>query len=365
MIIHLITQFYYIYHVFFRLMNNELPELQSSKLNISHKNSPSINEKIDKFPEETNTNTDPFQLLKKLAEDSSFKGDLEALLSYFSHLKSQRDHYWLLLEQITSKTDPLDERGHKIGLLELLKEKDGIQGTNGEYGKGAELYIDRLNLQIDMLKNKMLEENSFLKEKDVLSSKVSCIKIKEVESVISKDVFNELSFEDIVIKNRGKTHQKWISMDLNQRNLKEYQGIDNSLRSISDIQMKLGYFPLRIKDLEEDNARMAMLIMKLQEESSDLKMNFYELNEKQKEIDKINAELTLQRKIIEEKEKVLETKIITLTTQESGEIGLLSKSPDSHYKKFIVNTKGNDEKAQKDEKTNKLGSCTGDTCIIY
>lgn len=313
---------------------------------------PVLNETMEKYLEDPlifHESDKNLEILLKLAsENPALKEDLEALLQHLNKLKTQRDQYKALLEQMASKLDKFDPKNvESFGAFkEYVRESNGkieeSKSIDKEYGREISNYIDKLNFQIDFLKLKIFEENSLVNSQKK-GEELPTINSRDFSQLLPNENENENenyndNEEDLIKNNKAgqmssrdirfpkKTHPKWTSVDFHMRKTTTPAPerldtfLDTSKRSLYEIQARLDYFPKRIKELEEDNQKLIQIINNAEPQTPTMHEEVKERlmsNHLQKEdLEKMLAEIQIKQKEIEEKTKDLEMKRKDLETKE-------------------------------------------------
>ena len=367
--------------------------LEANKSDIS---GPNLNETIDKSLISNPTNNfqeaeENSEIMRNPSNSANHPEDLTSLLHSLSQIKAQRDQYKAILDSITSR---FEEKGIKSRETYDTIVKDSIEEVNSlddVYGKNISDYIDKLNMQMDFLRVKMLEENSigFSKNDDIMSKDLSQV-LAETSNHRNKNHQNpNMSSRDLKLKQK-KIRQKWISVDYTPEH--SDKGLDQPHKSILDLQAKLGYFPQRIRELEEENKKMGVLIKKLQEnelskentkklqekqefndkKKEEMEKLYDDLKDKQKTFEEKVKELDIKRQELEEKEKALELKETLMKIKENGEEEKIMNDSQNpldiqHYNQGslphrpIMKISGNNSNNEKQIKS--LPFCN--SCLIY
>ena len=190
--------------------------------NHSDMSGPLLNETMEKDLEDApkTTNEDPSDVLKKLINDPNFNEDLNKLLQHLSNLKAQREQYKAMLDQIAMKFEDLEggKQAYEILLNDYIKENEDEESKipDMQYGKDISNYLDKLNVQIDFLKLKIMEENSI--------NEMNELPINEAENAIMSKDLSEMFIDEInkkkdeiystaELKTMKKVRPKWISVD--------------------------------------------------------------------------------------------------------------------------------------------------------
>ena len=334
---------------------------------------PLLNETMEKYFEDNqkpSTEDPSTKILKNFSNDPVFKEDLDNLLQQLSKLKTQRDQYQAMLDQMALRFEGIEggKQAYDKFLKEYIKENDELEGKSidTQYGKDISNYLDKLNVQIDFLRLKIMDENSinigikeeaeFMPSKDfsrILMEEVN--KKKELTSGIYST--NELVF-------KKKNRPKWISMDYRGVRFEKREDLDGFLdisrKSLEELQNKLGYFPQRIKDLEDENHRMMRLISKFNEIEANNSGTIKELKErlnsndrKKDEMETFLQDLQEKQRQIEEKTRLLEEKSKKLEEKEKeidDKRKELECNKNSEENEICENTNKNEEKSEKHEK---------------
>lgn len=309
---------------------NSSKTLRRYETNKSDVSLPFLNETMEKYIEEADHPNEDSLMMKKIAVDPSFKEDLDKLLSQLNKVKAQREQYKVMFQQILNKYEAIEglKPSFEKFLNDYVKENEceDSKSLDQQYGKDIAGYLDKLNVQIDFLRMKILEENSISN----INIKEEAEYLPETSKEFSQNFFEEINRRKIEMTNissqdlafKKKIRPKWISVDYH---LKKGEGfeelVDISRKSLEEIQDKLGYFPQRIKELEEENTKMFRMIKKFNELHSTGTLKEIEermkTNEQMKqEMEKNMSELSLKQKEIEEKANQLEKKRLELEMKE-------------------------------------------------
>ena len=231
----------------------------------------------------------------------------------------------------SQKIDKIEENYEEF-VNEYIKEKDSK--LDHEYGRELSNYIDKLNLRIDFLRVNFLDETSLLQpfenSKDPSQFFIESQNFSRKDIENSKKNFHKVAiFSSNNINSTKKKHQKWISLDFCIKQPLDSM-LDVSRKSICELQMKLSYFPERIKQLEEENFRLGNVIKSFKKGDIVKKLNrkFEENNVKKKlEIEEIMQSLIEKQKEIHEKMKELEKRELEIEVKEEK----LMKAQVHHY----------------------------------
>lgn len=266
---------------------------------------------------------------QKILENPIFKEDIEFISQQLDLIKKQRDIYKALLDQYEISFPICLDQGQRAISLDnnnfLINDNefknDLIDPFSPSYGNELGDRIDKLNFQIRDLKQAFEQKSAtpspLKRPKEITLESSSILKVNKVEENVKREKCKSI---DLTKKLSEVQEPKKKTLSRSFHFEKPLETMENPYKySFCKIQAQIEYFPLRIKELENENKQLEEILEKLK--AKDLTQSTLSADQPKRKntsnlLDVKKKELEVFQKQLEERSKVLDLKEKELNERE-------------------------------------------------